>query len=334
MNELAWLARPGHAHLSRWLSLPWPPGFGWCCCTPGANGYTCGGSLGGTFYTRCDKTSFSSETTASTTTADLTVARNGLAAVGNPDLHGYYCGGSSGPHLALTDKLTFASDTTAAATTANLSVVKSTPAGVSERSTKAYIAGGFTGATFATRSLVTDKLTFSGDTTAAATTANLSLARAQLVGVTEGASKGYFAGGITAAGTAQATADLITYSTDSTAAQTTANLSTVRHSLHGFSDGSTFGWFAGGNTGSGGASSIVDRVTFSTDTTAVRTSAAFGHQQGHGMSDGTKGLATTADAVATVYKFVFATEVDSALGVSGDLSQARVLGAACCTTAL
>jgi hypothetical protein len=82
-----------------------------------------------------------------------------------------------------------------------------------------------------------DKLTYSTDTTAAQTTANLSQARNYLAGISEG-TKGYFAGGNT--GAIVATADKLTYSTDTTAAQTSANLSQARNLLAGIDGGTLY----------------------------------------------------------------------------------------------
>ena len=72
-------------------------------------------------------------------------------------------------------------------------------------------------------------MTYSNDTTAAQTSANLSQGRHFLAGVSEGLTKGYFAGGFTGGASGQqATADKITYSNDTTSAVTTANITTGR----------------------------------------------------------------------------------------------------------
>ena len=242
-------------------------------CSSLTNGYFAGGTSSVSFTT-ADKLKFSTDTTAAQTTANLSQARSLLAGCSGNGIKGYFAGGNT---TVTADKLTYATDTTAAQTTANLSQARSGLAGVSEGTTKGYFAGGSTGAVVTTA----DKLTFSTDATAAQTSANLSQARDQLAGCSGEGSKGYFAGGLNALGNRVITADKLTYSTDATAAQTTANLSQARENLAGISEGSTKGYFAGGFTII--FLSTVDKITYSTDTTAAQTTA--------NLSQGRYGLA-------------------------------------------
>ena len=118
-----------------------------------------------------------------------------------------------------------------------------------------------------------DKLLFSTvETAAAVTTANLSLART-LIAACASISAGYFAGGSTdiSDGYAnRATADKLAFSTDTTAAVTTANLIQARYAI-GASASAAAGYFAGGYAGANLATA--DKLSFSTDATAAQTSA-------------------------------------------------------------
>src|SRR5262249_58724949 len=138
----------------------------------------------------------------------------------NPGMAGYAMGGNttSTATVVTADKLDFSNDSTSAKTTANLSQPRSQLYGVSERVTKGYVAGGFTTATPVVAVVTADKLTFSGDSTAAQTTASLSTARKASVGISEGTTKGYLGGGYSGSiiTTLVVTADKIGFSSHTT----------------------------------------------------------------------------------------------------------------------
>jgi hypothetical protein len=237
------------------------------CSGDSTKGYFAGGSSA-TLLTTTDRLIYATATIITQSPANLSQARYELAGVSERITKGYFAGGDSGAIVATTDKITYAGDTTAAQTTANLSQSREGLAGCSGDSTKGYFAGGNTGNYVATA----DKLTYSSDTTATQTTANLSQSKGRLAGCSGDSTKGYFAGGLTGAGVDAATADKLTYSTDTTSAQTTANLSQARYSPAGISELSTKGYFAGGN-GNTVYVSTADKLTYSTDTTTAQTTA-------------------------------------------------------------
>jgi len=171
-----------------------------------------------------DKVTYSSDTTAAATAANLSSTRRATKCVNNYGIKGYCAGGVSAAACTTTDKVTYSNDTTVAATTANLSGVKGFHGGVSEGTTKGYFGGGDSNAAGAAVA-TTDKVTFSSDTTAAVTTANLAVIRCYFASNSEGSTKGYWSGGYTAATwAATAQTDKTTFSTDVTAACTTANV--------------------------------------------------------------------------------------------------------------
>lgn len=299
---------------------------GWPCgCGGDTYGYISGGQFGG-FSLVTDKIAFTAESVNAITTANLSVARGQYpAGAVNPSVAAYFAGGLTAALTAsaITDKLVFSSDTTSAATTANLANTQSGLAGLSERSSKAYFAGGSTTGNAATNITANaHKLTFSGDSTSAATTANLSQARKNLVGLTDGSTNGYWAGGTTSSvGSQVVTAEKLVFSSDTTSATTTANLSQARYDSAAVSDGGTYGYICGGDTGAGVGT--VDRLTFATDTTAIRTSMALNRWAGAGMSNGTLGIVGGFDGVNSnaMSKITFATEVVST--ATGTLSASR-----------
>jgi hypothetical protein len=185
---------------------------------------------------------------------------------------------------------------------------------------KGYFGGGTNGSNLATA----DKLTFSNDTTSAQASANLSAARNQLSGLSDGSSKGYFVGGITTVDVA--TADKLVYSSDTTSAQSSANLSSARYGPGAVSERSTKGYFCGGDTGS--VVNTGDKVVFSTDTTSTQASANLSstRRQLPGISEGvTKGYfcgGSTGSVSAVTDKILFSTDTTSAQS-SANLSVAR-----------
>jgi hypothetical protein len=246
------------------------------CSGEGTNGYFAGGITGGFGEATADRITFFTDTTIAQTSANLSQGRYELAGISQGTTKGYFAGGTTDNANPLTtaDKLTYSTNTTVAQTTANLSQAKYGLAGCSGEGTKGYFNGGTTSSNAVTFATTADKLTYSTDTTVAQTTANLSQGRYAPAGISQGTTKGYFAGGSTSASTSVATADKLTYSTDTTTAQTSANLSQARYELAGISEGLTKGYFAGGATATFTTRTVVvDKLTYSSDTTAAQTTA-------------------------------------------------------------
>jgi len=100
---------------------------------------------------------------------------------------------------------------------------------------------------------------------------------------------GYFAGGST--GQILATTDHIMFSTGSTGANTSSNLSQARYGVAGLSDGITYGYFAGGWATNDTV--ITDRIIFSNGATSVNTVS--------NLSQAKDGLAGLPDGVSYGY---------------------------------
>jgi len=280
-------------------------------------GYFVGGSDG----VIADRITFSTGVTSANTVSNLSLARGKLAGLSDGSTYGYFAGGmtgSSGPPYNTVDRITFSTGATAAH--AALSQARYFLTGLSDGSTYGYFAGGSTGNVVATA----DRVTFSTSAIAANAVSNLSAARYVLTGLSDGSTYGYFAGGVISSGAKVNTADRITFSTGVTAANAVSNLSVAKYGTAGLSDGSTYGYFAGGVTGS---SNIIvntaDRITFSTGATAANTVSNLS-QVGYGLaglSDGSTYGYFSGYGVFTD-RITFSTGATAANTVS-NLSQAR-----------
>lgn len=196
-------------------------------------GFVSGGQTGIPVVT-ADKFTYATEVDAATATANMNPAKYEPGSVTEGVTKGYIEGGGY-PGVVTAHKVTFATDTTAVQASADLTYKGYALAGINGGTTKGYCAGGMDYDTgYTTRA---NKVTFATDVTANVATANLSSGRAKLSGLTEGTTKGYFAGGITSDyGVTMATTDKVTFATDVTAASAVSNLSGGRCKLCGVSD--------------------------------------------------------------------------------------------------
>ena len=147
----------------------------------GRFGYTVGGDNGSAtpYSLVADCTTFATQTTAALASANLSLARYGLASFSDGARFGYTVGGSIGgatPNSLVADCTTFATQTTAALASANLSLACYYLASFSDGARFGYTVGGNIGGA-TPNSLVADCTTFATQATAALTSANLSLAR-------------------------------------------------------------------------------------------------------------------------------------------------------------
>jgi hypothetical protein len=197
-------------------------------------GYYLGGqSASGTNVNTADMVTFSTRTIAAQTSANLPAVRSAPGTVNNYR-HGYIGGGNTGARVTSCVKAIFAGDVCSAMTQV-LSVARDVLAGASDGMFKGYFSGGQSATNG--RSNATDKITFSTDAIAAATSANLSSARQQVNGVSSGSIACYFVGGATGSSTGYVvTADKVTFANDISAAATTANLSLARGAAGAMSD--------------------------------------------------------------------------------------------------
>jgi hypothetical protein len=228
---------------------------------------------------RMDKLTYSTDTTVFTPSANLLFPIYALAATGN-STHGYFGGGAFYPESVM-QKVTYASNTTTLLPGASLTNYKSNLAATGN-STAGYFGGGEQYPSILHSRM--DKVIYSTDTTIGAPSASLSASTKNLAAssakangmssidppaptptsttypyVVNTPNTGYFGEG--------ASMDKLTYSTDTTVAVPGAVPSIFRGS-HTATGNSTAGYFGGGwNAGAYGTTTLIDKLTYSTDTT-------------------------------------------------------------------
>lgn len=149
-----------------------------------SHGYVLGGNTGAV-VTTADKLTFSSDVTAASTASNLSQARYVGACVGDGNTKGFYLGGFSTAYVATGDKVTYSNDTTAATTTANLSTPSGHDAAFSAGTVYGYQFGGYSNHSPYTSAPNTHRITYSTDTSAAETTANLITLNAWVMGASD-----------------------------------------------------------------------------------------------------------------------------------------------------
>lgn len=175
---------------------------------------------------------------------------------------------------ATCDKTDMTAETTAAASTGNLSSNRYAPGAAANPGVAGYCCAGNSSSTVSATTV--DKLTFSNDTTVAVSGTNLSQGRSQLAALSERSTKAYFAGGLVSGGgiVKSKVADKLTFASDTSAATTSADLSSTRSGSSGMNGDTTKGYWAGGSTG-GVFNAVVtgEKLTFSSDATSAVSSA-------------------------------------------------------------
>jgi len=167
--------------------------------------------------------------------------------------------GSAGGAASRVDRITYATDTATASVRGPLSQARAYAAAAGN-TTNAWFGGG---AVYST----VDRITYATDTAAASLRGPLSSARFAL-SAAGNTTDTWFASGGNPGTEALSTVDRITYATDTDTASVRGPLSLARSRMAAAGN-SDYGWFGGGNTGGNGGSgsfSIIDRITYATDT--------------------------------------------------------------------
>ena len=169
------------------------------------------------------------------------------------------------------------------------------------------------------------RIIFATDTATASARGPLSAATRYEAG-TGTFTDGWFAGG--AAPSFSSTVQRITYTTDTATASVRGPLSSARYSVAGSSDGTTYGWFAGGF----GPISTIDRITFASDTATATVRgplsagrnyiAATGTSTEGWFGGGNMPAVPAPTGVSIVSRVTYATDTATA-SVRGPLSLAR-----------
>ena len=207
-------------------------------------GYIAGGISQG--YTNSFfRLQFSNETTSAYTSVTLSSNRSYGAGLSHGDTSGYFTGGV--PTLTINDKLTYSSGTISTLASIQLNPGRYVHGSASNQYDKGYLAGGISGSNAALSN--TSLLVYSTDTYSAKTTDDLKAARQRLGSVDGNNAVGFFAGG---SGNLSSTIFLksiekIHYPSDTTVAMYGV-LTTAKINLGGLNEGSSKGYWLGGNT--------------------------------------------------------------------------------------
>jgi hypothetical protein len=279
--------------------------------------YWAGGRDGHGTYRDEQTLSFSSGTIVAYQATFLSNVRQNFAAVSDGIAYGYFAGGSSSAgdsiFLNSTDRVVFSTGVASLNTASNLSVAKGYMAGVSDGHAYGYFLGGDQTA-FPYYLQTTDRIVFSSGITTANTVSNLSASKYGQVGVSDGYSNGYIAGGYSGAWIA--TADQIVFSSGVTSSYASANLSLARTNLGGVSDGTLYGYMVGGYDGTNYRVEA-DRITFSTGVTSANSVSNLTVARsslsavGDGATYGYFGGGWTPGYLSSVERLVFSTGVTS-----------------------
>jgi hypothetical protein len=284
-------------------------------------GFWGGGFVSPSYRTTVEKITYSTEVKQTTFANTMSTGRGNISGAGNSD-KGFLSGGYGDPAFSVvTDKVTYTTEAVAAASGANLSQAREGP-GAAGNSDKGIFAGGATTVGSATPVTTAGRTTYSTETHAAVSGANLSQARA-LLAAAGNSDKGFFAGGFISPAVA-ATTGRTTYSTETHAAVSGANLSQSRRSSASAGN-SDKGFFAGGDTPTN--VTTADRTTYATETTAAVTGANLSQARTTlgGAGNGDKGFfagGQTPAAVATADRTTYASETTAAV-TGANLGTAR-----------
>lgn len=244
-------------------------------------GYLAGGSIGLYATATLEKISFATGISTFLGNTALGNTTGYATGVSEGTRKGYVAGGNVANVISSSvQKISYFVDTVSFLSSVNLVYPRMSSAGVDGDGIKGYVCGGYGSSINPTYPAdtafnYTDRITYSSDTSNALTSANINLARFGAGAVSNQSTKGYILGGLTVAtdfSSTTAFADQITYSTETTAANTSANLSLARGFVASLSNPSLAGYVSCG--GGFFVTYQTDKITFSTDTTASLTSAS------------------------------------------------------------
>lgn len=174
---------------------------------------------------------------------------------------GWFAGGSStGPAVSSVDRITYATDTATATARGPLDGVR-----YAQGATGNLTYGWYAGTRITTAVSLVSRITFATDTATASGRGPLSYS-AYWISANGTDTYGWFGGGSTEAPSVYSTVSRITYATDTATATTKGPLTISVEQQGSTTDGTTYGWFGGGNDVAVGVTSKVNRITYATDT--------------------------------------------------------------------
>jgi hypothetical protein len=241
----------------------------------GTNGWVGGGIIDGPNTSTVQRITYSTDTATASVRGPLALATRGSGSTSDGTTYGWFGGGYSPPAIAdascVVSRITFATDTATASTRGPLSSARRYLSGTGT-TTDGWFGGGYSA--YAPTSVITStvqRITYATDTSTASVRGPLSAVRYGPAATGDNTTYGWFAGGSSGPLTLT-TIDRITYATDTATASVRGPLNTNSRLAGASTDGTTYGWFGGGfyinspTPGNYGASSLVQRITYATDT--------------------------------------------------------------------
>ena len=189
------------------------------------HGYTAGGQTA-TMLQDTDKLVFSTGVNMLNTVSNLSQTKLDPASCSDGKVYGYFTAGSGEPGPVVTnqtDRIEFSTEVTSANSASDLYQERSNLVGVSDNLNYGYFMGGITAV--GDRVTSADRITFSTGVSNVNTVSDLSVARDELAGCSDGGFHGYISGGRSGADIHVNFTDKIIFSTGVTSANTTSNLS-------------------------------------------------------------------------------------------------------------
>ena len=283
------------------------------------------------------RVTFATDTATATLRGSLVASgyKYGLAAAGTLT-NGWY-GGGTGPGAgpsgidSAVNRITYATDTATASVRGSLSLARSYLGATSDGTTYGWFGAGQNPATVST----IDRITYATDTDTASVRGPLSGNRGRVAG-TGTSTDGWFGGGDSgqypSSTSSLSTVDRITYSTDTATASVRGPLNNSTGFRAASTDGTTYGWFAGGGPS---LFSSVSRITYANDTATASlrgplSSAIYGVSAAgdstYGWFGGGRDPAVPG-VVTTVQRITYATDTATA-SIRGPLNTPTTLSGA------
>ena len=249
---------------------------------------------------------------------------------------GWFGGGQTGPSVATivstVDRITFATDTATASVRGSLSNDKNRTAATGTL-TYGYFGGGYVSGTFFAGF---DRITFASDTATATQRGALNNDLADMSATTDSTTYGWFGGGFNPnlSPNTVSSVQRITYANDSVVASLRGPLTSIRSKLAA-TGSSSYGWFGGGyNPPTSAGTSIVNRITYATDTDTASTRGSLSSARYNltAVTDTTTyGWFAGGLGATVVQRITYATDTATA-SVRGPLSSARSTSGATCNS--
>ena len=221
-----------------------------------------GGGLPGT--STVDRITFATDTATATVRGPLNAPAFLFTGTGNTT-DGWFGGGYvNSVRASSTNRITYSTDTATTSARGPLATTSIGLASTSDNTTYGWFGAGYNGTDLSSIS----RITYGSDTVTATSRGPLSSARYCLYGIGT-SSYGWFGGGIsitTSPSGTKSTIDRIDYANDTATASARGPLSTADNRLAASTDYTTYGWFGGGQDAGSTKLSLVQRITYASDT--------------------------------------------------------------------